>query len=95
MNIIIHGMDMPKRDTDIKIYTRNGGSYARIDDVGVYYEKGRWDMFQTITDAWFGKRCYFLQGEEVYSKISKKTITKERAYKEICLYISMREEEKE
>jgi hypothetical protein len=57
------------------------------------YEKGRWDMFQTITDAWFGKRFYFLQGEKVYSKLSKKLVTKEGAYKEICLLISMREEE--
>jgi hypothetical protein len=36
MNLLIEGLSMPKRETNIKIYTRNGGSYARIDDVGVY-----------------------------------------------------------
>lgn len=50
------------------------------------YEKGRWDMFQTITSVYYGKQCYFLERDgSVYSRVSGKYMTKEEAYEEFLI----------
>lgn len=47
------------------------------------YEKGEWDMFETITSAYNGKQYYFLQDDgSVYSRESGKYLTKAEAYDE-------------
>lgn len=53
------------------------------------YERGRWDMFEEITNAIYGKQCYFLQddNETVYSRISHKEITKDEAEKEFIDWV--------
>lgn len=47
------------------------------------YEKGEWDMFETITSAYNGKQYYFRQDDgSVYSRESGKYLTKDEAYDE-------------
>ena len=50
------------------------------------YERGRWDMFQTISSLFYGKQCYFLERDgSVYSRASGKYMTKEEAYEEFLI----------
>lgn len=53
------------------------------------FECGRWDMFEMITSAEYGKECYFLQndGKTVYSRISGKYMTVSDAYDEFINYL--------
>lgn len=45
------------------------------------YELGQWDMFVTISSAWWGKQYYFMQDNGwVYSRKSGKYMTVEDAY---------------
>lgn len=54
------------------------------------YEKGEWDMFETITSAYNGKQYYFLQDDgRVYSRESGKYLTKEEAYDEFLSQIGV------
>ena len=47
------------------------------------YERGKWDMFELITSAEYGKQCYFLQYDgSVYSRRSCQCMTADEAYKE-------------
>ena len=47
------------------------------------YMRGEWDMFQTITSAWYGKQCYGLENNGmVYSRRSGQTMEREAAYME-------------
>jgi len=47
------------------------------------YELGQWDMFVTLSSAWWGKQYYFLQDNGwVYSRDSCGHITVEQAYAE-------------
>lgn len=47
------------------------------------YNKGQWDMFELITNAYFGKQYYFLQDDgTIYSRYSGTYITKEEAVKQ-------------
>lgn len=50
---------------------------------------GEWDMFELITSAWYGKQCYFREGDSlVYSRLSCKRITEDEAIKEFLKEIS-------
>lgn len=47
------------------------------------YNKGQWDMFERITNAYFGKQYYFPQDDgTIYSRYSGTYITKEEAVKQ-------------
>ena len=47
------------------------------------YNKGQWDMFERITNAYFGKQYYFPQDDgTIYSRHSDTYITKEEAVKQ-------------
>lgn len=47
------------------------------------YNKGQWDMFELITNAYFGKQYYFPQDDgTIYSRYSGTYITKEEAVKQ-------------
>lgn len=47
------------------------------------YKEGQWDMFELITNAYFGKQYYFPQDDgTIYSKYSGTYITKEEAVKQ-------------
>lgn len=47
------------------------------------YNKGQWDMFELITNAYFGKQYYFPQEDgTIYSRHSSTYITKEEAVKQ-------------
>lgn len=47
------------------------------------YNKGQWDMFELITNAYFGKQYYFPQDDgTIYSRYSDTYITKEEAVKQ-------------
>ena len=53
------------------------------------YERGRWEMFVTISSAYHGKQYYFLQDDKniVYSRESGKCMTREKAYIEFLAHI--------
>ena len=47
------------------------------------YELGQWDMFVTLSSAWYGKQYYFMQDNGlVYSRKSHLTMTKDDALNE-------------
>lgn len=47
------------------------------------YNKGQWDMFELITNAYFGKQYYFPQDDgTIYSRYSGTYITREEAVKQ-------------
>lgn len=48
------------------------------------FQKGQWDMFETITNIYFGKQYYFLESEKeiVYSRYSGKHMSVSDAYHE-------------
>ena len=47
------------------------------------YAKGEWDMFDLISSAFYGKRCYFLEKDgRVYSRESHEYMTMESAVEE-------------
>lgn len=49
------------------------------------YERGEWDMFVLLSNAWYGKQAYFIQYPKmdyVYSRISGKYMTFQEAMKE-------------
>lgn len=47
------------------------------------YNKGQWDMFELITNAYFGKQYYFPQDDgTIYSRYSGTYITKDEAVKQ-------------
>lgn len=47
------------------------------------YNKGQWDMFELITNAYFGKQYYFPQADgTIYSRYSGTYITREEAAKQ-------------
>ena len=49
------------------------------------YELGQWDMFVTLSSAWWGKQYYFMQDNGlVYSRDSCKYMTVEQAYAEFA-----------
>ncbi len=47
-------------------------------------EIGQWEMFESITSAWYGKQYYFLQDDPdiVYSRNSGKYMKRQKAYDE-------------
>ena len=48
-----------------------------------FFEQGEWDMFQNITNIYYGKQYYFLEDDgTVYSRSSGKTMTRREAYAE-------------
>ena len=52
------------------------------------YELGQWDMFVTLSSAWYGKQYYFLQENGwVYSRKSSQYMTVEQAYQEFATVI--------
>ena len=47
------------------------------------YKEGQWDMFELITNAYFGKQYYFPQDNgTIYSRYSGTYITREEAVKQ-------------
>ena len=47
------------------------------------FEQGQWDMFETITSAWYGKQAYALESDgRVWSRESGKYMSVDEAYKE-------------
>lgn len=56
------------------------------------YNKGQWDMFELITNAYFGKQYYFPQDDgTIYSRYSGTYVTKEDAIKEFIYDICCEE----
>lgn len=52
------------------------------------FEKGRWDMFESVTSAMYGKQYYFLQENgRVYSRESGKEMCVSDAYDEFFSWI--------
>lgn len=46
------------------------------------YERGEWDMFESITSMEYGKQRFFLENNGmVYDRNSKEYMTVEQAYK--------------
>ena len=44
---------------------------------------GEWNMFELITSTWYGKQCYFVEGNGiVYSRVSCKHMSVDEAIKE-------------
>lgn len=58
------------------------------DDLNTAYNDGKWDMFLLISSAWYGKQCYFKQGDgSAYSRLSGKEMTASEAVEEFIKYI--------
>lgn len=56
------------------------------------YEKGAWEMFETISSVWHGKQYYFLEESGlVYSRASCKSMSREDAIREFLDHIEPKE----
>lgn len=48
-------------------------------------EDEKWDVFDLLSSAWFGKRCYFKQDDEtVYSRVSGEYLSFDQALDEFA-----------